>query len=294
MTAPTTRFDDLPRTEPPVAVVTGASGEIGRALMARFVDDGYLVVGLDRTQDLLARAAMQFEHTFVPVVCDQTDLGSVSRAFADIVASVGAPCALVANAGYAKFGAMLDMPAATFQRHVAVNLVGTFAVCQAAAQAMVASGTVGALTIVASNLALFHSDRVGAYCVSKAALLPMVQSFAAELGPHGVRVNAVLPGVIDTAMTAPMLKDEYVRESLLRGTPLARLGTVHELAAVVAFLSSADSAWVTGASLTTDGGQSIYAQPQWFPQSGPTTGSPADIRSDAARPTDTKQEFSNG
>jgi NAD(P)-dependent dehydrogenase (short-subunit alcohol dehydrogenase family) len=199
-------------------------------------------------------------------VADQTARASVEDAFGSVVEQLGVPTVIVANAGYAKFGGWLEMSPRDFERHVGVNLVGTFHVVQSAARHMRDARSEGAVTIISSSLGLYHSDQVGAYCVTKAALLSLTRSMAAELGVHCIRVNSILPGVVETSMTQLMLDEPGVRDDLLDQTPLGRLGRPSDIADAVAFLSSDASAWVTGATMTVDGGQSMYTQPQWIKQ----------------------------
>ena len=259
----------------PIAVVTGASGELGSAMLRCLLAEGYEVVGLDRTLELAEMIRDQFPRDDVHAfAADQIDPDSVASAFDRIVDQVGTPSLVVANAGYAKFGPLLTMPIKTFRRHIDVNLIGTYTVCQAGAQKMVSAGVGGSLIVISSNLALFHSDQVGAYCVSKSALLPLVRSLAAELGVYGIRVNTILPGALETAMTEIMLSQPGVRDDLLAETPISRVGTPGDVANAVAYLASPDSAWITGATITVDGGQSIYGQPRWLRQDRRTPNQP--------------------
>jgi NAD(P)-dependent dehydrogenase (short-subunit alcohol dehydrogenase family) len=255
---------------PPIAIVTGAAGALGSATVGTLVSDGYQVVAFDRSKDGLAAAADGWAvaglSNFETAVVDQTDRAAVDEMVARVAHDHGGIAGLVANAGYAKFGSILEMPTATWQRHVDVNLTGTFHMLQAVARRMAEVRNGGWITVISSNLATSHSDQVGAYCITKAAVLNLVRSAAAELGVHRIRVNAVMPGVVDTAMTHGMLAEPGVREGLIAQTPLGRLGTTEDITNVISFLASPAADWMTGASLVADGGQGIYGQPAWIRQ----------------------------
>lgn len=274
-----------------VAVVTGAAGQLGTTIVARLLNDGYHVAALDRTADLAAAVQRRLgDDRVIPFAADQTDPEAIAAVADNIGMRLGAPCLAVANAGYAKFGALLDMPPKTFRRHVDVNLVGTFAFCQAMSRLMVVGGHGGSLIVISSSLALVHSDQVVAYGTTKAALLPLVRGFAAELGTYGIRANAVLPGVVETAMTSGMLAEPGVRADLVAETPLGTLGSPSDVASAVAYLASDGARWVTGAALSVDGGQSIYGQPRWMRQDRSVPGHPQWVRGLGDRPASTQGE----
>jgi NAD(P)-dependent dehydrogenase (short-subunit alcohol dehydrogenase family) len=253
-----------------VAIVTGAAGQLGSQMVLALSAAGHRVVAFDRSADGLARAGDAWSHQGRPdietVQVDQTSSAAVGAAVQDVLLRHGRLDGLVANAGYAKYGGVLEMEPATWDRHVAVNLSGTFYTLQAAGRAMASLRSGGWITVISSNLAVAHADQVSAYCVTKSALVTLAKSAAAELGVHRIRVNAVLPGVVETAMTTAMLREPDVREGLLAKTPLGRLGGPKDIASAVCFLASEAADWVTGAALLVDGGQSIYGQPAWICQ----------------------------
>jgi NAD(P)-dependent dehydrogenase (short-subunit alcohol dehydrogenase family) len=259
----------------PVAVVTGAAGELGSAIAARLLTNGYRVAAVDRTWDLATSVVERLGSPHVAgFAADQTDPDAIIQLAGEVTTQLGTPTVAVANAGYAKFGALLDIPAKAFQRHTDVNLVGTFLFCQAMARAMVAAEESGNLIVISSSLALAHSDQVVPYSATKAALLPLVRGLAAELGTYGIRANALLPGVVETGMTGGMLAQPGVREDLIADTPLGRLGVPTDIADAVAFLASQAAQWITGAAISVDGGQAMYGQPRWIRQDRSTPGHP--------------------
>lgn len=247
----------------PVALVTGAAGELGSAIARRYRDDGYRLVLFERDEAAADAAAKQFGGDVLAAAADQTVRAQVDAAMDRVDQELGRLDVVVANAGFAKFGTVLDMSAADWERHVAINLNGSFHVCQSAARLMASKRSGGSIVVISSALALAHSDEVAAYCTSKAALIPMVRSMAAELGVYFIRVNAVLPGVIETQMTGTMLNEDSVRDELVRNTPVGRLGRAEDIADAVSFLASDKASFITGATLAVDGGQSIYGEPRW-------------------------------
>lgn len=256
-----------------VAIITGAGGELGAAIATRFAQDGWHLALFERDEESAASAVERFPESLA-VAADQTDRAQVEAGIALAASHFGRIDAVVANAGYAKFGGFLEMEPRTWDRHVAINLSGTFHICQLAGRQMAAARQGGSIVVTASSLALQHADGVGAYCATKAALLMLTRTMAAELGIHRIRANAILPGVVETAMTRPMLDQPGVRADLLAETPAGRLGAPEDIADAVAFLSSDRAAFITGATLSVDGGQSIYGQPRWSRQDRSTAHDP--------------------
>jgi NAD(P)-dependent dehydrogenase (short-subunit alcohol dehydrogenase family) len=249
------------------AIVTGAGGGIGAATAERLAREGASVALFDRKEELLGETTAACEAAGANVLAlevDQTDRARVEEAVAGVASSLGRIDVLFANAGYGKFSPFLSISEKDWHRHVDVNLTGTFSVCQSVASAMAADHGGGAIVVNASSGAVTYADQLGAYCATKAALRMLVQAMAAELGTHRIRVNAVMPGVVETAMTAPMLSDDRHRDVLLSETPTGRLGAPEDVAAAVCFLASDDAAFVNGESLLVDGGQTIHGHPRWF------------------------------
>lgn len=251
------------------ALITGAAGDIGRAAAVRFAQEGASVVLFDRREDLLDESRAACEQAGAPAVScygvDQTDEDAVAEAVAMAAASGGLDV-LFANAGYGQMATFLETTSKSWNRHVDVNLTGTFHVCQHVARAMALAERSGSIVINASSGAVQHADHLSAYCATKAGLRMLAIGMASELGVHRIRVNSVMPGVIETGMTAPMLADDGHRQGITANTPAGRLGQADDVAALVCFLASDEAGFINGESVMVDGGQTIHGHPRWFKQ----------------------------
>ena len=258
----------MTRFEGKTAIVTGAAGDIGATTARRLVAEGAAVALLDRRAELLEELAAELTDAGGRVAafgCDQTDREAVEQTVA-AAGALGPVDVLFANAGYGQLAPFLETSERQWNRHVDVNLTGTFNVCQTVARAMVAQGEGGAIVVNASSGATRHADQLSAYCATKAALRMLAIGMASELGTHRIRVNSVMPGVIETGMTSPMLADPRHRDSTLAATPVGRLGNADDVAALVCFLASGEAGYVSGESVMIDGGQTIHGHPRWFHQ----------------------------
>ena len=242
-------------TEPQkVALVTGAARGIGLATAKRFLADGWSVALLDIDGDNLGRTftVLAKPATTVAITRDVADAAGVSRAVEAIGQKFGRLDALVNNAGIAIFKPILEVTYKDWSRVLAVNLTGPFLCTQAAAPLLRDSGG-GAIVNITSISGLRASTLRTAYGTSKAGLAHLTQQQAIELAPLGIRVNAVAPGPVDTAM-AKAVHTAEIRAAYHDAIPLNRYGLESELAEVIFFLCSERASYITGQTLAVDGG----------------------------------------
>jgi NAD(P)-dependent dehydrogenase (short-subunit alcohol dehydrogenase family) len=237
-----------------VAVVTGAARGIGLAIARRFLADGNAVALLDIDGETLRRAEGTLEprERVLAIECDVAEPAHVQAAVERIVARFGRIDALVNNAGIAVFKPLLETTYEEWARVIAVNLTGPFLCTQACAPVMLKHGG-GAVVNIGSISGLRASTLRVAYGTSKAGLAHLTKQQAAELGELGIRVNAVAPGPVDTAM-AKQVHTPDIRADYHDAIPLNRYGTEEEIAAAVAFLCSDAASYVNGQTLAVDGG----------------------------------------
>ena len=258
----------MSRFEHKAVLITGGAGGIGAAAARQFAGEGAQLVLLDRARDGLEKTAAECRELGAPQVLeldvDQADRPAVERAVEGAWRECGRIDVLFANAGYGKLAPFLSVSASDWNRHVDVNLTGTFHVCQEIARRMAADRGDGAIVINASSGAEVYADQLSAYCATKAAVRMLTVGMASELGVYRIRVNAIMPGVIETGMTAPMLADDRHREALTAETPVGRLGRPEDVAKLVCFLASDDAEYITGEAVMIDGGQTIHGHPRWF------------------------------
>ncbi|MDQ3991281.1 MAG: 3-oxoacyl-ACP reductase FabG [Actinomycetota bacterium] len=238
-----------------VAVVTGASRGIGRAAAVALARAGHRVACAYHSDDAGAKeTVLAVEHergTAAPFQVDVADEASVFEMFRAIAHWAEAPAVLVNNAGMTRDGLVAKYPLDAFERTVAVNLTGAFLCSRAALPGMLRSRW-GRIVNMSSAAGISGNPGQAAYSASKAGVLGLTRSLAREVGKRGITVNAICPGLIETAMAEELGPE--ARDHLLARTPAGRIGTPGEVAAVVRFLASDDASYVNGAVLTVDGG----------------------------------------
>lgn len=242
-------------TDKPIALITGGAQGIGYACAEALAEDGYRIVLADIQAEGVAEAAKRLGGGAVGYVCDMGDAEAIAALFDRMEAEVGTASVLVNNAGVALPGEFLSYSARDFQTVIAINLTGTFLATQRAARAMVDKGIEGAIVNMSSINAQVAIPAIPAYCASKGGVMQVTRAAALALAPHNIRVNAVGPGSIDTAMMAGVNADPAAMERAMSRTPLKRMGTVREIADVVAFLASKKASYITGETIYVDGGR---------------------------------------
>ena len=246
-------MSSLPDTAP-VAVVTGGARGIGLAIARWFLDHGHRVALLDIDAETLAATerGLADPERVLAIVCDVALPAQVNPAIEQVAARFGRIDALVNNAGVAVFKPLQQTTYEEWARVLAVNLDGPFVCTKACVPHMLARGG-GAVVNIASISALRASTLRVAYGTSKAALLHLTRQQAVELGNVGIRVNAIAPGPVDTAMAKAVHTPE-IRAGYRDAIPLARYGTPEEIADAVGFLCSSQAAYINGQVLAVDGG----------------------------------------
>ena len=226
------------------ALVTGASGELGRAIADRLVADGYRVAGWGGTRR--PPGALVFADQV-----DITDSGAVRGGFERVLAALGRLDVLVHAAGVGGNRLLAGTPDDFWNRMVSVNLDGAMRVARESSRYFLAQRS-GAMVWISSLAGQQPRRGQGAYAVTKAGVESMVRVLAREMAGHGIRVNGVAPGFIDSRMVSELPDAE--RKQIMNHIPLGRWGQPSEVAGVVAYLASAEASYITGQVWTVSGG----------------------------------------
>lgn len=236
-------------------LITGAATGIGRATAALLAANGYNVaVHYHKSEEAalaLCRQIAEQGGKALAVCADVADRSQVDAMTQRVTEVFGKIDVLVGNAGIAQQKLFTDISAADWDAIFDVNVKGVFHCCQSVLPGMISRKS-GCIVNVSSIWGLVGASCEAHYSAAKAAVIGLTKALAKELGPSGIRVNAVAPGVINTAMTANL--DEQTRDALKDETPLCRLGTAEDVAQAILFLVSDNAGFITGQVLSPNGG----------------------------------------
>jgi len=237
-------------------VVTGAAQGIGLALVQRFHDEGANVVAFDNNAYGLQEAIRNLGERCIPFTGDISVHGDCREAVQLCVTRFGHIDVMCAHAGIAEPLALLDMTDDHWRRHLAVNVDGTMYCLVEAARAMAAADG-GAIICTSSTNAWFVEETHAVYNVTKAAVWALIRSAAMDLAAHGIRVNGVAPGVVDTPLADLVVHNAELAPEYLKAIPLGRFARPSDIADCVSFLASDEAAYITGQTIVIDGGQTL-------------------------------------
>jgi NAD(P)-dependent dehydrogenase (short-subunit alcohol dehydrogenase family) len=247
-------------------VISGGCGDIGSAVAARFLDEGARVLVSDRLPDDTgaARVAERLGNRAKYVYCDVSDYNSVQQAMQRAVELLGGIDVSISNAGVVANRPFLEVTPDDFNRTLAVNLLGSVWFAQAAARQMLKNppqpktGKRGVVLFTGSWVQSMPWPEGSSYCASKAAQEMVMKVAAQELASEGITVNVVSPGIVYAGLTKGIYdSDERYRQRADHTIPQGRLCSAEELAGTFAFLASDDAAYITGTTVTVDGGASL-------------------------------------
>lgn len=235
-----------------IAIITGTSSGIGLATANLFLDAGAKVLGADCAPP---EAVLMLRPGFVAHVADLTESGAADATVAACAEAFGDVDVLINNAGMGNARPILETSDEDLARYLALNLVAPFAMARACIRVMQKRG--GAIVNMASAFGVIGAASSAAYVPTKAAMIGLTHQLATEYGRDGIRVNAVAPGLIETALTADRLAtNPWFRRMMLDGCPMARAGSALDVAQACLFLASDAAGFINGVVLPVDGGWS--------------------------------------
>jgi len=240
-----------------LAIVTGGTSGLGLAIAKKFVSNKITTIVTSRDDDKLKEAKESLGDFWVSLKMDITKLNQVPPLINDIVDTYGRIDILVNNAGINLKKDFVGITDEEFQHVILTNLTGVFTISREVSKVMIAQKR-GSIINISSMAAHYGLPKVLAYAASKAAIEGMTRSMAAELSPHGILVNCIAPGFIKTNMSSMALDNDPERKRrVLERTPLGILGLPEDVANTAYFLVSGENAYITGAVIPVDGGNSI-------------------------------------
>jgi NAD(P)-dependent dehydrogenase (short-subunit alcohol dehydrogenase family) len=244
------------RLEEKIALVTGAGAGIGRAIAETFAREGAVVAVADRDEAAareVADAIVKANGAASAHAVDVTDTPQVKALMEEIGAQHGRLDVLVNNAGVGERADFRHLSDEAWDRVWRTNLDGTVRCAREAFALLKASGNASVINL-SSVMATKHTRQMAVYSATKGAVSALTRSLAVEYAPYGIRVNALVPGYVETALIGRYISNPMIAKALLTQTPLRRFGTPQDIANAALFLASDEAAYVTGAALNVDGG----------------------------------------
>lgn len=242
------------------AIVVGGAGGIGEATARMYAKKGANVAIVDckdTCPEVVAKIAEEYGVKTIGVKCDVTSQDSVDAMMKEVVAAFGEVNILAAMPGFVDLYRATDIEIATIEKHIAINAVGVFRVCQAVANQMIEQGEGGKIVCITSQADFIAINKHVGYTMSKAAVVGMIKVCALEWAEYGINVNGVAPTVVNTYMGEKAWQGK-VKTDMIEKIPAHRFAETDEIAAAVLFLSAPESNMITGEDLVVDGGFTIY------------------------------------
>lgn len=235
----------------PVALVTGASRGIGKAIAEKLAADGFFVVGTATTENGAQAISAYLTENGTGLRLDVADSDSIEAVLKNVNDNFGAPTVLVNNAGITRDNLLMRMKDEEWDDIINTNLTSVFRMSKAVLRGMMKART-GRIINISSVVGATGNAGQANYAAAKAGMIGFAKSMAKEVGSRNITINTVAPGFIDTDMTKELGDD--IKATLLAGIPLSRLGSAQEVAHAVAFLASEGAAYITGETLHVNGG----------------------------------------